>query len=315
MGLVEAWGESAVGWFFANLIEAFYNFFYALLHPGQWLAWLPSINGPLNDEEVKLSLLRFIYYGASVEFFFVFLMIFLVMLVVGIFNNQIMWGYVRVMEGFANRIGRLFAWAGLLMVLQQIVVIFMQRVFAASEISLGFGFTFTRDVSWYSEELKLYNAMIVAMCVSYTFVQGGHVRVDLIYSVVSHRAKRVIDMLGSLFLMIPCTIVIWLYGWFMMWGQLVVRRINADDGYDRIVNASRGVRWNITTTGPSPNGFDAYFLFPILLVSFAGLVLIHALAFFFRSYLEFKEGEAGEGKYLDKDPIGDPTAELVAKIH
>ena len=65
MGLVEAWGGNAFGWFFANLIEAFYNLGYAILHPGQWLAWLPFINAPMSDVAVKESLMRFIYYGAS----------------------------------------------------------------------------------------------------------------------------------------------------------------------------------------------------------------------------------------------------------
>ncbi|MFT5799694.1 MAG: hypothetical protein ACI84R_003773, partial [Candidatus Azotimanducaceae bacterium] len=31
----------------------------------------------------------------------------------------------------------------------------------------------------------------------------------------------------------------------------------------------------------------------------------HAIAFFYRSYLEFKEGEGSENKYLDKDSLGE----------
>jgi len=212
MGLVEAWGGNPVGWFFANVIEAFYNFFYAVFHPGQWLAWIGYINQPLDDVEVKLSLMRFIFFGASVEFFFVLFVIFLIATALGIWRKSIMWGYVRVLEGIGNTIGRVFAWAGFLMVLQQILIVFLQRVFAVSEISLGFGITFSRDVSWWSEELKLYNAMIVCLCVAYTFIQGSHVRVDLVYSVVKYRTKRVIDMFGSLFFMVPMAVLIWLYG-------------------------------------------------------------------------------------------------------
>ena len=72
MGLVEAWGGNAIGWFFAHLIEAFYNFFYAIFHPGLWLSWVPTINGAMETEQ-KEALMRFIYYGASVELFFVIL--------------------------------------------------------------------------------------------------------------------------------------------------------------------------------------------------------------------------------------------------
>lgn len=314
MGLVEAWGGNAIGWFFANLIEAFYNFFYALLHPGEWLAWLPTINGPIDDAG-KEALMRFIYYGASVELFFVVFAIFLVVTIIGLINNRFMWGCVRGLEGFANVVGRTAAWAGLLMVLQQIVIIFMQRVFAVSEIGIGFGVTFAKDVSWWSEELKLYNAMIVCLCASYTFVQGGHVRVDLVYAPISYRAKRVVDMIGSLALMVPAAILTWLYGWFFLWRHLVVPNPSASDTLERLLTKARALRWNIETIGFSPNGFNAYFLFKILLVVFTLMILMQAVAFFYRSYLEFKEGPESEGKFLDKDKIGDPTAELAAKIH
>jgi TRAP-type mannitol/chloroaromatic compound transport system permease small subunit len=314
MGLVEAWGGNAVGWFFANLIEAFYNFFYAIFHPGQWLSWVPTINGAMETEQ-KEALMRFIYYGASVQLFFVALAAFLVFTAVGLYNNRIMWGYVRGLEGFANIVGRVAAWAGLLMVLQQIVIIFMQRVFAVAEISVGFGASFTKDVSWWSEELKFYNAMIVCLCAAYTFVQGGHVRVDLVYSAVSYRTKRVIDMFGSIVFMLPGAIIIWLYGWFFLWRHLVVPNPSASDTLDRLLTKARALRWNIETIGFSPNGFNAYFLFKVLLVTFALMVMLQAVAFFYRSYLEWKEGPESEGKYLDKDQLGDPTAELVADIH
>jgi TRAP-type mannitol/chloroaromatic compound transport system permease small subunit len=314
MGLVEAWGGNAVGWFFANLIEAFYNVFYALLHPSEWLAWLPSVNGAMEVEQ-KEALMRFIYYGASVELFFVVLAIFLVIAIIGFINNRFMWGCVRGLEGFANIVGRTAAWAGLLMVLQQIVIIFMQRVFAVSEIGIDFGVTFAKDVSWWSEELKFYNAIIVCLCATYTFVQGGHVRVDLVYSAISYRAKRVIDMIGSLVLMVPAAILTWLYGWFFLWRHLVVPNPSASDSLERLLTKARALRWNIETIGFSPNGFNAYFLFKVLLVTFTAMIMLQAVAFFFRSYLEWKEGEASEGKYLDKDQLGDDTAELAANIH
>jgi TRAP-type mannitol/chloroaromatic compound transport system permease small subunit len=314
MGLVEAWGGNAIGWFFANLIEAFYNFFYAIFNPSLWLSWVPTINGAMETEQ-KEALMRFIFYGASVELFFVMLVIFLVVTTLGMFRNSILWAVVRGLEWFANGVGRIAAWAGLLMVLQQIVIIFMQRVFAVSEISVGFGISFTKDVSWWSEELKFYNAIIVCLCAMYTFVQGGHVRVDLVYSAVSYRTKRVIDMFGSLVFMISTAMIIWLYGWFFMWRHLVVPNPSASDTLERLLTKARALRWNIETIGFSPNGFNAYFMFKVLLVTFTAMVFLQAIAFFYRSYLEWKEGPESEGKYLDKDKLGDETAELVADIH
>ena len=303
-----------------GLVEAPYNLIAALSNPSSWLGWLGhiSLDQKIQDVEAAQSLIRFIYYGASWELFFVLLFIFLTATIVGLFRNSFMWACVRGLEGVANGVGRFFAWAGLLMVLQQIIIIFMQRVFAVSEISIGLGMTVTHDVSWWSEELKFYNAMIVCMCVSYTFVQGSHVRVDLIYSAVSYRTKRLIDMIGSIVFMVPAALLTYFYGWFFLWRHMVTPKLSASDAskdLDKLLNKARALKFNVETIGFSPNGFNAYFLFKILLVAFTLLVILQAVAFFYRSYLERKEGEASEGKYLDKDNLGDAQAELVAEIH
>lgn len=293
----------AVNWFFQSIALAFYNFFYAITHPALWLDWS-------NSE----ALMRFIYYGGSVEFFFVIFVAFLVLTGIGMWKNAFMWGMVRGFEGVGNILGRIAAWAGILMVLQQILIVFVQRIFASAQISIGFGTPFAKDVAWWGEELKLYNAMIVCLCVSYTFIQGGHVRVDLVYSAVSYRTKKIIDMCGSLLFMMPAAVLIWMYGWYFLWRHLVVPKPSASDTLERLLAKSRALRWNVETLGFSPNGFNGYFLFKILLSLFAALVFLQAIAFFYRSYLEWKEGPASEGKYLDRDILGDEDAELVHAI-
>lgn len=288
-------------WLFSNIVEAVYNIAFAITHPNIWLDFL-SWNNTTEDKE---SLMRFIYYGGSHELFFALFVLFLALTTAAFLHRQLMWGCVRVLEGFANKVGRTFAWAGLMMVLVQIMIIFMQRVFAVSEMSIGLGIAMTFDVSWWAESLKLYNAMIVCLCVTYTFVQGGHVRVDLIYSAVGHRTKRIIDMVGSIVFMVPAAILTWMYGWYFLWRHLVVPNTSASDSLERMLNKARALRWNVETIGFSPNGFNAYFLFKVLLVTFTALVLLHAVAFFYRSYLELVEGEESVGKYLDKDSLGE----------
>jgi len=203
----------AILWVLQNLALAPYHLFYALTHPSDWLFW-----------ENREALVRFIYYGGSVEFFFVVFVTFLVITALGMaWKREILWACVRGLEWFANGVGRIAAWAGLLMVLQQVMIVFLQRIFRVSEIQLGpLGTAFTQDLSWWGEELKLYNALVVCLCVSYTFVQGGHVRVDLVYSAVSFRTKRLIDMFGSLFFMMPVVVLTYMYAWFFMWRHLVV---------------------------------------------------------------------------------------------
>ncbi len=285
----------ALVWFFTNIGMGFYNLVYAVTHPGLWLDWS-------NGE----SLMRFVYYGASVEFFFVCFDIFLILTVVAVIFPRVMWACVLGLETFANGLGRVIAWVGLLMVLQQVMVVFLQSVFRFGSITIApFGFGFTQSVGWFSEELKLYNAMIVALCVTYTFVQGGHVRVDLIYAAVSHRTKRVIDMFGALFFMVPVAVLTWLYAWHFLWRSLITPKTSASDTLELTMRKASIVRWTVETIGFSPNGFNAYFLFKILMVSFCALVILQAIAVFYRSFLEFREGEESAGKYLDRDTLGE----------
>jgi len=281
-------------WVLQNIALSVYNIGYAITHPSAWLNWSDSA-----------ALMRFIYYGGSVEFFFAVFTVFLILTAVGMWRNSVMWAVVRGLEGFANTTGRVFAWAGLLMVLQQIIIVFMQRIFTRPDISIGFGIPLQFDISWFAEELKLYNALVVCLCATYTFVQGGHVRVDLVYSAVRFRTKKVIDMFGSLVFMMPAAVLTWMYGWFFMWRHLVTPKVSASDSLELLERKSRLLKWNVETIGFSPNGFTAYFLFKVLLVLFAGMVFLHAIAFFYRSYLEWKEGETSEGKYLDKDTLGE----------
>ena len=288
-------------WFLQSLVFAFYNFGYVVTHPMQWLDWS---NGK--------SVMRFIYYGASAELFFVCLAGFLLLTCVGMWRNSVLWMVVRSLEWVANTVGRMAAWAGLLMVLQQIVIVFVQRIFLEAQITFGLGVGLDKDISWYAEELKFYNAIIVCLCAAYTFVQGGHVRVDLVYAAVSYRTKKLIDMFGSLFFMIPAAILTWMYAWFFLWRHLITPKVSASDSLQRLVDGkSRAFKWNVETIGFSPNGFNAYFLFKVLLVVFCAMIILQAVAFLYRSYLEMKEGQASEGKYLDRDVLGDDQAVVV----
>ncbi|MCP5073825.1 MAG: C4-dicarboxylate ABC transporter permease [Rhodobacteraceae bacterium] len=289
-------------WFFAGGV---YNFFYAVFHPLLWLNW--------SD---KSSLANFVYFGGSKELFAVVIDISLIVLAVGMFRRNFLWQVVRAMEGFSNMVGRIAAWAVLIMVLQQIMVVFLQAIFRVSQISMGpFGMVFTRDLAWFGDELKLYNAMIVALCCAYTFVQGGHVRVDLFYANARFKTKKLVDMFGSVFFMLPVATLIWMYGWYFLWRHLVTPKVSATETLVSIGRKSKIMKWNVETSGFSPSGFDGYFLFKILLVMFAAMMFLQGVAFFYRSLLEYLEGAESDGKYLDKDSLGDETAKLVAEIH
>ena len=298
-------------WVVTNLGLALYNTLFALLNPSTWLGWMSGLDTP----EAKESLMRLVYYGGSVEFFFAVLAVILGITIAGFIHRPFLWGCVRVLEGFGNTVGRAAAWAGLLMVLQQIVIVFIQRIFARADMAFGFGSPFAKDISWWSEELKLYNAIIVCLACAYTFVQGGHVRVDLVYAAVSYRAKKVIDMLGALVFMLPMAVLIWFYAWFFMWRHLITPKVSASDTLERTTMKARAVRWNVETIGFSPNGFDAYFLFKVLMVAFAGMIFLQGIAMLYRSFLEWSEGPDAEGRGLDRDVLEPDEPELEEAEH
>ena len=256
--------------------------------------------------------MRFIYYGGSTELFFVFLLSFFIIVAAGWFSPRFMWGFVRMSEGLSNTVGRLIAWGGLIMVIQQVVIVFLQRIFARPDIVIGFGIPIEYGVSWFAEELKLYNAAIICLCISYTFVQGGHVRVDLFYAPASFRKKKIIDMCGALFFMIPMAALMWLYSWFFMWRHLITPKVSASDKIELMLRKAKVLKWNVETIGFSANGFSAYFLFKVLMVAMVAFIFLQAVSFFCRSLAEYREGEKSDGKFLDLDgkepaPVADAT--------
>jgi hypothetical protein len=112
-------------------------------------------------------------------------------------------------------------------------------------------------------------------------------------------------MLGALIFMMPAAVLTWMYGWFFLWRHLVTPKVSASNEIELLMKKARILKWNVETIGFSPNGFNAYFLFKVLLVAFAAMVFLQSIAFFYRSFLEWKEGPASEGKYLDRDSLGE----------
>ncbi len=295
----------AIVWFLQGIWSGIAGPIHVLLNLGTYL-----------DFSQPENVLRLVYFGASTELFFLFFNLFVGIFIAGLFYNEFLWRVVRTLEGFANIVGRTAAWAGLLMVLQQVMVVFLQSVFRVSEISVGpLGMDFTQSLGWWADGLKFYNAVIVCLCCAWTFTQGGHVRVDLVYAGVGHRKKRIIDMFGSVVFMMPAMILTWFYAWFFMWRHMINPPVNATDKLDSILRKAIAFRWNVETTGFSPSGFNAYFLFKVLMLMFALMVLIQAVSFFYRSYLEFREGEESADKYRDRDIIEPGEVEMAAPEH
>jgi hypothetical protein len=146
-------------------------------------------------------------------------------------------------------------------------------------------------------------------------VQGGHVRVDLVYSAVKHRTKRVIDMFGCLFFMMPAIVITYLYAWFFMWRHLMTPAVTSTSDLDRMLMQARIFRWNVETIGFSPNGFNAYFLFKVLIVLFCVAGLPAGGRLLLAVLPRMGRGRGQRGQVPGPRRIGDEAEELEHAIH
>jgi TRAP-type mannitol/chloroaromatic compound transport system permease small subunit len=87
-------------------------------------------------------------------------------------------------------IGRGAAWAVLFVVVLQFAVVLLRYVFGIGSI-------------WLSESILYGNAVMFMLAAAWTLREGGHVRVDVFYAEASPRRKAMIDLAGSLLLLLP----------------------------------------------------------------------------------------------------------------
>lgn len=108
--------------------------------------------------------------------------------------------FVRVIDGLNDWIGRCTAW----LVIPLVAVTFLVA-------TLRYGFS----VGWVSmqESYVWLYGIIFMIGAGYTLLHGGHVRVDVFYRPASVRYKAWVDLFGSLFLMIPVLVMVFIYSY------------------------------------------------------------------------------------------------------
>ncbi|WP_051555907.1 TRAP transporter small permease subunit [Kordiimonas gwangyangensis] len=104
---------------------------------------------------------------------------------------------VAAIDAFSEKSGQVLAILPLALVLVQFAVVLMVYVFASGSIQL-------------QESLQYINAVMFLGGAGYTAVRGEHVRVDIFYSKFSERGKAVVNLLGTLLLLIPFLILFWM---------------------------------------------------------------------------------------------------------
>lgn len=255
-------------------------------------ARLKSIVVEFPADDYIVSALLF---GKSHEFFFMLFALVLALLVAGLFFRPILRGVARGVNAFNGTLGKLAAWFALLMAFQQIMIIFLQQVFRANGLPIAFfGLELVPGddvvtMPWFATELMFYNAIIIAFACAYTFMEEGHVRVDLIYGAMSRRVKHWIDVVGTTIFLLPSMITLWWVSWHLainkmfqitsfnpLTSQILTRNF---DGRISGVPSFKTLNWN-TSTGENFSHVPLYY---ILILVLAGLMIIQGVGFLFSS--------------------------------
>lgn len=100
---------------------------------------------------------------------------------------------------FSDALGKVSAILFLLLLLNVFYDVIMRYLF--NDVSIGM-----QELEWH-----LY-AAIFMLAIPYTLFKEGHVRVDIIYEGLNLRKQAWIDLLGTLLLLIPFTILVAKYG-------------------------------------------------------------------------------------------------------
>ncbi len=247
--------------------------------------------------------------GNSTEFLNLVLALITLLLIAGLIRPGFLRKTVYGLETFTGKIGHFACWFVLIMMIQQVLIIVVGQVFRGNEVVLApLGLTLiNEELQWLSGQLKLYNAILIAMASAFTFVEGGHVRVDIIYSRLSYRAKKISDLLGTLIFLLPSSILLWWFSWPLATNSMFSQRpMNIFS-----TKASwRAFKWESSGTAE----FTWVWAFKLLILVFAGLMIIQAVTFLLRNALALRVREEIESHHRI-DPIGkqastDPEANV-----
>ena len=263
-----------VGQAIQGFLMGFLNLLLLPWHIYEWLR-LPTLKEQMN---------AFVLAGMSKEFFFVVVAVVVLILAAGFYNRRFLRAMVLRLEKINGNLGKVASWFLLLMMLQQVLIIVMGQVFRGNDLVFSpFGLVISdNQLQWFSGQLKFYNAIAIAVGSAYTFIEGGHVRVDLVYSAVSYRTRKWIDLVGTLIFLFPSSVLLWWFSWPIAANSLFAQRpmnIWSEKA------SWRGMRFESSGTAE----FTWVWAFKALIVVFAALMFLVAVSFLLRNVLALLE--------------------------
>lgn len=148
----------------------------------------------------------------------------------------------RFLDKFTEVTGRTLAWLNIGMVVLTFAVVVLRYLFNHSSIFM-------------QESVMYLHAIVFLLASAYTLKHNEHVRVDILYQRLSDKGKALVDLLGTLLLLLPVVIFIAIYSW------------------DYVARS-----WAIMETSPESSGIPAIFLLKSLIPLMCALMVIQGVA-------------------------------------
>jgi TRAP-type mannitol/chloroaromatic compound transport system permease small subunit len=124
---------------------------------------------------------------------------------------------VDFIEKINGKIGHFVSWICTLMVLVVFYDTLMRYAFNKGSVAL-------QELEWH-----LF-AVVFLLGAAYTFKEGGHVRVDILYTSFSKKTKAWIDFIGTFVFLIPFAVMIILSSKIFIHNSWLVREVSSDPG-------------------------------------------------------------------------------------
>jgi len=122
-----------------------------------------------------------------------------------------------VLERFNVLIGRSVAWLTIVMVLVTFAIVVMRYLFDSGWI-------------WLQETVTWMHAAVFMLAAAYTLAREEHVRVDIFYRRFSTRGRALVDIAGTLLLLIPVAVFIIITSWDYVMISWQIREASREAG-------------------------------------------------------------------------------------
>jgi len=154
-----------------------------------------------------------------------------------------------ILDVFSEVVGRYVSWLALAMVLVQFLIVIGRYVFGVGSIPL-------------QETIIYSHALLFLLGSACTLLHGGHVRVDIFYAKASLKLRALIDLLGSVFLLIPVCVAIFALSWTYVTGS-----------------------WQISESSFESSGIAYIYLLKTMILVFCGMMILQGISMALRSIL------------------------------